>query len=165
MRNIGIANVLKRWTHFNFYRISIAVTYVSCLFRVLKQTNNIPIWPKAANILSFLAASSQLWIGGGVRGVILAAIAATNTAPRTLLGCAWTCATFALEQTWIGSSRLGSLNMCIRFHCSLRCPSFDWSMVGRGWKLCGPAIGSKNQLLSSFQSCISISSSIRSLNL
>ena len=67
---------------------------------------------KAANILSFLAAVSPLWIVGGVRDVILAVVVATNTAPRTLLGCAWMCGTFALKQTWIGLSRLGSAIVC-----------------------------------------------------
>ena len=69
-----------------------------------------------------LAAVSQLWNVGGMMDVILAVIVATSTAPRTLLGCAWMCGTFALKQTWIGTSRLGSLNVCI-FHLTSSSPT------------------------------------------
>ena len=65
---------------------------------------------KAANILSFLLVVSQLWIVAGMKGLILAVSVACSTAPRTSLGCSWICCTFALKQTWIGLSRLGSLN-------------------------------------------------------
>ena len=53
-----------------------------------------------------------IWNLGGMRGVILAVIVATSAVPRTLLGCAWMCGTFALKQTWIGLSRLGSAIVC-----------------------------------------------------
>ena len=45
-----------------------------------------------------------------MKDVILAVSVASSTAPRTSLGCAWICGTFALKQTWVGLSRLGSLN-------------------------------------------------------
>ena len=52
---------------------------------------------------------------------------------------------------WVVNIRMCSaFSSCIRFHCSLRCPIFDCSVVGRGWMLCGPAIGNKSQLISSF---------------
>ena len=63
-----------------------------------------------------------IWNLGGMRDVILAIIVATNAVPRFLLGCAWMCGTFALKQTWIGTSRLGSLNVCI-FHLTSSSPT------------------------------------------
>ena len=55
---------------------------------------------------------SHLWNVGGMRDVILAIIVATSTPPGTLLGYGWMCGTFALKQTWIGLSRLGSAIVC-----------------------------------------------------
>ena len=55
---------------------------------------------------------SQLWGVGGMKDVALAVIVAAKQVPRTLLGCAWMCGTFALRETWIGLSRLGSAIVC-----------------------------------------------------
>ena len=46
---------------------------------------------------------------------------ATSAAPRTLLGCAWMCGTFALKQTWVGTTKLGNLNVC-HFHLTRSSP-------------------------------------------
>ena len=81
---------------------------------------------KAANILSFLPVVSQLWIVAGLKDLILAVSVASSTAPRTSLGCAWICGTFALKQTWIGLSRLGSLNACI-FNLASSSTTCMWS--------------------------------------
>ena len=81
---------------------------------------------KAANILSFLPVVSQLWIVAGMKDVILAVSVASSTAPRTSLGCAWICGTFALKQTWIGLSRLGSLNARI-FNLASSSTTCMWS--------------------------------------
>lgn len=64
--------------------------------------------------------------------LVLAVSVASSTAPRTSLGCAWICGTFALKQTWIGLSRLGSLNACI-FNLASSSTTCMWSgMAGIG---------------------------------